>query len=170
MSHSSIHSRVLCGGGAAGHKSMSMIMNTSDPMLVDGNDHVVYTILDFPLFPTKLCHHIDISTTLMTETEIMRHYPRLPFRPAQCFTQGPRLASEATRRQTFPHRHHHLGASRRGTGTALRFPPPFHLPFADTLIQRSASCANWLLARSAYYVTMVPPVHPPNSSQRGCRR
>ena len=86
----------------------------------------------------------------------MRHYrfPRLlPFRPAQCFTQGPRLASEATRRQTFPHRHHHLGASRRGTGTALRFPPPFHLPFADTLIQRSASRANWLFARSAYYVT-----------------
>ena len=51
-------------------------MNTSDPMLVDGNDHVVYTILDFSSFPTRtrLCHHIDISTTLMTETEIMRHY------------------------------------------------------------------------------------------------
>jgi hypothetical protein len=127
MSHSLIDSRVLCGGGAAGHKSMSMIMNTFDPMLVDGNNHVVYTILDFSSFPTRmgLCHHIDISTTLMTETRIMRHHRT--------------LVSPSGRLSALP-----KGQGKRRDGKlspiaiiiseprdeALRFPPPSicHLP------------------------------------------
>ena len=155
------------------HNSTLMMMNTA------GRLSWMPTVAAYIRFliPSEdnrhLCHHFEISPTLFPDIN-----SNIATFPLGRVTPYPSTkVSDATENKlSCPSpRHHttHMASSRSIKIEALHFSIT-PVPFADGLftlpIQRSASRANWLLARSAYYCCLLffptHPIPPPSPNLR----